>query len=169
MRECSSPVDVEVFGIDVDGVMTDGSFFYSAKGKILKRFGPEDGDALHLISPFVSIRFVTADSRGFEISQARITTDLGFPLDLVPPQQRLDWLSGLASIERVAYMGDSFLDWPILANVGLSVAPANASGWAKSVATFVTSSAGGSGAVAEACIYLAKRMGVDVLEFREPG
>ena len=32
--------------IDVDGVMTDGKFYYSVDGKILKAFGADDHDAL---------------------------------------------------------------------------------------------------------------------------
>lgn len=158
----------DVFVLDVDGVMTDGTFFYSEEGKLLKRFGPEDSDALKLLQPFLEIRFVTADSRGLGISKARITRDLGFPLDLVSSSERLLWMSNLAPLDKVAYMGDSFLDWPALASVGLSIVPSNGSEWARSVATFVTPSSGGAGAVAEACIFISGAMNLSVPEFIGP-
>ena len=32
------------FLLDVDGVLTDGTFYYNNKGKILKKFGAHDND-----------------------------------------------------------------------------------------------------------------------------
>ena len=29
-----------VFVLDVDGVLTDGKYYYTAEGKVMKRFGP---------------------------------------------------------------------------------------------------------------------------------
>ena len=45
--------------IDVDGVMTDGKFYYSLEGKILKAFGADDHDALSILKKFINIIFVT--------------------------------------------------------------------------------------------------------------
>ena len=45
----------KVFILDVDGVMTTGSFLYSSEGKIIKSFGPDDNDALSLLSKFIEI------------------------------------------------------------------------------------------------------------------
>ena len=74
-----------VFLLDVDGVMTNGQFIYSNKGKIQKIFGPDDHDGLSLLSEFIEIRFVTGDRKGFDISKKRIVDDMGFKLDLVTP------------------------------------------------------------------------------------
>ena len=49
----------KVLILDVDGVMTTGHFLYSEDGKYLKIFGPDDNDALRLLSKFIEIRFVT--------------------------------------------------------------------------------------------------------------
>ena len=38
------------FILDVDGVMTDGTFAYTVDGKVTKMFGPHDADGLELIS-----------------------------------------------------------------------------------------------------------------------
>ena len=39
----------KIFILDVDGVMTDGKFYYSAEGKIFKSFGADDSDALGFV------------------------------------------------------------------------------------------------------------------------
>ena len=36
------------FIFDIDGVFTDGSFYYSEEGKIIKMFGDADNDALSI-------------------------------------------------------------------------------------------------------------------------
>jgi 3-deoxy-D-manno-octulosonate 8-phosphate phosphatase (KDO 8-P phosphatase) len=81
-----------IFLLDVDGVMTNGQFIYSSKGKIQKIFGPDDHDGLSLLSQFIEIRFVTGDRKGFDISKKRIVDDMNFKLDLVSTVKRLDWI-----------------------------------------------------------------------------
>ena len=66
----------KVFILDVDGVMTDGKFYYSNKGKIMKVFGPDDNDALSLLSNYINIQFVTGDKKGYSISRKRIKEDM---------------------------------------------------------------------------------------------
>lgn len=54
-----------IFILDVDGVMTNGQFIYTADGKAMKIFGPDDNDGLSLLKPHIDIRFVTGDKKGF--------------------------------------------------------------------------------------------------------
>ena len=82
----------KIFILDVDGVMTDGKFYYSADGKIMKIFGSDDHDALSLLKPYIAIHFVTGDHRGFEITKARIVDDMIMRLDLVSTIKRIDWI-----------------------------------------------------------------------------
>lgn len=146
---------IEMLVIDVDGVLTDGTFDYTAEGKVSKRFGPDDADALKLLSEYVQVTVVTADSRGFDISRARVN-DMGFQLHLVPAAERLDWIAQNHALAGCGYMGDSFLDAEILDEVGVGFAPKNAHPRAKKSASFVTRKAGGHGAVAEACGLIAR-------------
>ena len=53
----------KIFILDVDGVMTDGKFYYSQEGKILKAFGADDSDALALLSKYIKINFITGDKK----------------------------------------------------------------------------------------------------------
>ena len=81
-----------VFLLDVDGVMTTGQFHYSKDGKEYKVFGPHDSDGLKLLRDKISIRFITADERGFPISKKRIVDDMGFELELVSEQERFEYI-----------------------------------------------------------------------------
>lgn len=153
------------FILDVDGVLTDGAFYYSMFGKVFKSFGPDDHDALKLLARKIRIQFVTSDRRGFRISKKRITKDMGFQLTFVPADIRLDWIKQNFEIRNVAYMGDGFTDIPILREVGCGIAPSNAFHGAIRVADFVTSHSGGNRAVAEACFEVGDRLGFSLGEF----
>jgi len=139
---------------DVDGVMTDGRFWYSSEGKELKCFGADDSRALGMLRREVEVAFVSEDHRGFAITRRRIADDMGYPVDLVPGEERLDWLTARAPAGEVAYMGDSFADIPILSAVGLGITTADAPAGAKAAADLVTTRRGGDRAVAEACFHI---------------
>jgi len=143
------------FVIDVDGVMTDGRFYYSAEGKVMKAFGPDDHDALLLLKPYMDIRFVTGDRKGFNITKKRVSDDMKFPLDLVSTIERIKWMveNGIAPEETI-YMGDGIFDALVFDKVAYGIAPANALYTTKEQADFVTRSNGGDSAVAEACLHI---------------
>ena len=121
----------KVFILDVDGVLTDGGFYYSETGKVLKKFGPDDNDALNLLSPYIEIRFVSGDKRGFKITQKRIN-DMKFPVDFVSTNKRIEWIKERYNPEEVIYMGDGIFD-------------------------YVTKRVGGKRAVAEACFHIMEK------------
>lgn len=146
------PVELVVF--DVDGVMTDGRFDYSAEGKQLKSFGPDDADALKLLSAVAPVVFVSADHRGFPITERRIAGDMGHEVQLVPSGGRMEWMAARAPLDRIAYMGDSFTDIPVLKEVDVGITTADALPGVRQAATYVTRRRGGDRAVAEACFYL---------------
>ncbi len=159
---------MKVFYLDVDGVLTDGTFTYDSTGKAQKTFGAEDSDALKMLSGHLDIEFISADHRGLEISRARVERDMGFTLSLVPSSSRLDWLSARHDLSDIIYMGDSFVDAAILRSVSLGIAPQSASPVARRAADVVTEASGGHGAVAEACFLVAKHLGLFIPEFSEP-
>lgn len=139
---------------DIDGVMTTGRFFYSAEGKKLKEFGPDDSDALKRLSDFMSVRFVTADKRGLGISSARIVKDMGYELSLVSADERLTWISSRWDIRSVCYTGDGFHDGPILRQVGLGITTIDSLSSTKRCADFIIPRNGACRFVAEACCLL---------------
>ncbi len=145
---------IELVAFDVDGVMTDGRFDYTAEGKQMKSFGPDDADALKLLRSTVPIVFVSADRRGFPITERRIAHDMGHDVALVGSGERLGWLAAKAPLDRIAYMGDSFTDIPVLEEVGTGITTADALPGVQAAAGYVTRRRGGDRAVAEACFHL---------------
>jgi len=151
----------KVFILDTDGVITTGQFFYTAEGKAMKVFGPDDNDALSLLKPYLETRFITGDKKGYPISKKRISDDMKFQLDLVSTIHRVEWIKERYNLAEVIYMGDGIFDHYVMQRVGYSIAPANADKLTASQANYVTKRSGGDRAVAEACLHILE-------EFFEP-
>ena len=145
------------FILDVDGVLTTGSFLYTETGKFMKEFGPDDNDALGLLKPYIEIRFISGDKIGFPISKRRIVDDMKYSLDLVSTTHRIEWIRERYPLNEVIYMGDGIFDHYVMHEVGYSIAPANADKFTKTKANYVTERRGGDRAVAEACLHLLDR------------
>ena len=142
--------------LDVDGVMTTGQFLYSQDGKEYKIFGPHDNDGLKLIKDKATIKFITADKRGFAITKKRIVDDMGFELELVSEKDRFDYILEQYGFENLVYMGDGYHDAKILKTSMFGIAPRNARKEAKNAADYVTKSNAGEGAVLDACLRIIK-------------
>ena len=146
----------KVFILDVDGILTDGCFYYSQDGKILKKFGPDDNDALKLLEPFIEIRFVSGDKRGFGITKKRID-DMHFRLDFVSTTKRIDWIKKYYNPNDVIYMGDGIFDCGVMKEVLYSIATADSDEYAKKYAHYITKRVGAHRAVAEACLHIMEK------------
>jgi 3-deoxy-D-manno-octulosonate 8-phosphate phosphatase (KDO 8-P phosphatase) len=144
------------FVIDLDGVFTDGKFYYGENGKVFKAFSVDDHDAIKFLNKYIVINVITADSLGLSISKKRIVDDMGLSLDLVSTKNRLKWLTDRFDLNSTIYMGDGILDPAIFRAVHYSIAPSSALKLTKKRASFVTESKGGERAVAEACLHIAK-------------
>jgi 3-deoxy-D-manno-octulosonate 8-phosphate phosphatase (KDO 8-P phosphatase) len=143
--------------LDVDGVLTDGKFLYSEKGKIFKQFGPNDHEALKLLPTVLSVVAVTADQKGFSITRKRVQIDMDIPLNLVNAMDRVKWIDDNYNLATCIYMGDGIHDDLVFKEVGYSIAPRNAFYTTRRAADFVTKSAGGDSAVAEACLHILRK------------
>lgn len=144
----------KIFILDVDGVFTDGKFYYTVDGKVAKRFGPEDNDGLSLLKGKIEFRAVSGDKNGFAITKRRIEQDMKMQLDQVSTFERIDWIKERYNPQEVIYMGDGIYDPLVFREVAYSIAPANAFYTTKKHANFVTKARGGEGAVAEACLHI---------------
>ena len=146
-----------IFLLDVDGVMTTGQFLYSQEGKEYKVFGPHDNDGLKLLKNKVTIKFITADKRGFSITKKRIVDDMGFKLELVSEQDRFKYIENEYGLASIIYMGDGYHDAKILEDSMFGIAPNNARKEAKDSADYVTESNAGDGAVLDACLEILRK------------
>jgi 3-deoxy-D-manno-octulosonate 8-phosphate phosphatase (KDO 8-P phosphatase) len=156
-RTTTPEKSLEFFVFDVDGVFTTGQFIYTAEGKLGKIFGPHDHDGIKKIKPHFEIQIITADKRGFPITEKRIVGDMGLPLELVTEKDRLEWMRENFDLEKTIYMGDGLHDAEIFKHVGYSIAPQNGFYLAKEKADYVTQHAAGEGAVLEACLHVLEK------------
>lgn len=143
--------------LDVDGVLTTGQFLYTKDGKLAKVFGPHDNDGVKLISKLINVCAISADKRGFEITEKRVAIDMGLKLNLVSEDTRLSWLQENFDLSESVYVGDGIYDAMIFEHVAYSIAPANAFYLARNKADFVTNTKAGEGAVAEACFHIMEK------------
>lgn len=149
-------VKPKVFILDVDGILTDGCFYYSKEGKILKKFGPDDNDALKLLEPYLEIRFVSGDKRGFEISQKRVE-DMHFKIDFVSTIKRIEWIKERYNPDEVIYMGDGIFDCYVMKEVGYSIATSESDENTKKCADYITSRIGSRRAASEAALHILEK------------
>ncbi len=149
--------------LDVDGVLTDGSFLLADDGNECKAFNTQDGFGLRLLGEAgIDCGVITARSSGAVARRAR---DLkmryvfqGASNKLTAFKEILDQ-SGLKPFE-IAYMGDDWLDLALLSRVGFAAAPANAVAEVRHAAHYVSTRPGGHGAVREVCDVLLEAKGV---------
>jgi YrbI family 3-deoxy-D-manno-octulosonate 8-phosphate phosphatase len=145
---------VRAIVLDVDGVLTDASLFYGARGETLKAFSARDGFAIKLAQS-EGIPVAILSGRLVAAVRARIS-DLGIPKELTiqgSRDKRAD-IATLAdrlglSLDQIAFMGDDVPDLPALACVGLAACPGDAAEEARDRAHLVCAAAGGRGAVRE--------------------
>lgn len=134
---------------DVDGVLTDGKYFYSDKGKVLKQFGPHDSDGFKIIKSLgIRVTAISADHRGFSITKKRLN-DMGIEVHLVPEKDRLNWMKKKCFLDSTAFVGDGLYDAAVMKVCALSFAPSNALDITKNVASYVTKAGGGNGVIFE--------------------
>jgi 3-deoxy-D-manno-octulosonate 8-phosphate phosphatase (KDO 8-P phosphatase) len=138
--------------MDVDGVLTDGTFSWSTSGEESKSFSFEDvmglslarraGLTLGLISGEDSVLVDRFAAKLNIVHVAKGCKDKGAAL------RRFAQVSGL-DLARVAYVGDDVNDLPALDIAGLSVSPANGQPAVKARVRLVLARSGGRGAVRE--------------------
>jgi 3-deoxy-D-manno-octulosonate 8-phosphate phosphatase (KDO 8-P phosphatase) len=148
--------EIRLLLMDVDGVLTDGKLYYvpDAQGQVVetKAFDSQDGIALQWLdwkgikTGVISGRLSPATQE--RARQVKMTYVYQGHIEKVPILEEILQDSKLEA-SAVAYMGDDLTDVVIMRRVGLPIATANARAEVKRVAHYVTSAAGGRGAVRE--------------------
>jgi 3-deoxy-D-manno-octulosonate 8-phosphate phosphatase (KDO 8-P phosphatase) len=137
---------------DVDGVMTDGTILLLPDGQEAKSFHIRDGLAI-VLAHGAGLKTGLVSGRASEIVERR-AAELGMAVvrqgirDKAKALREILAEHGLGSHE-VAYIGDDLNDLPVMAEVGLSAAPADAPLEVKTRAFMVTEARGGQGCLRE--------------------
>ncbi len=143
---------IKLIAMDVDGVLTDGSFWWGPNGEEWKRFHFADimglsrarraGLKLALISGEDS-PLIDRLAAKMQISDVEKSCK-----DKARALRNLAALHNLA-LEEICFMGDDVNDLPALAIAGLPAAPADAQPAIREKCRFVSAAKGGNGAVRE--------------------
>jgi 3-deoxy-D-manno-octulosonate 8-phosphate phosphatase (KDO 8-P phosphatase) len=157
MTAAAVPAEVaqrlRLLALDVDGVLTDGRLLYGNAGEELKGFNIKDGLGIKLLQR-AGIEVAIITGRRSNIV-ARRAEELGIERIVQGREDKRSALtelcaaSGLDLVE-CAYMGDDLPDLGAIVAAGLGLAPADGVEQVRSAADWVSTCAGGSGAVREA-------------------
>ncbi|MBY0445659.1 MAG: HAD family hydrolase [Burkholderiales bacterium] len=160
MTDMAKAVRLMIF--DVDGVMTDGSLYYTDAGEELKAFNSLDGHGLKMLrTSGVKLAIITGRTSRLVEKRAK---DLGVDFlyqgahDKRASYEELLLAAGV-SADACGYMGDDVIDIPVMRRVAFAVAVPDSPELVRKHAHYITGSSGGRGAVREVCEYLMQSQG----------
>ena len=144
---------VKLMIFDVDGVLTDGSLFFSADGEVIKTFNSLDGLGIKLLQTAAcrppSSRAAVGHRRGARADLGITHVYQGIADKSVAFAELLD-ATGVAA-DECGYIGDDWIDLAVMRRCGFAAAPANGHPEVMQRVHYVTEARGGRGAVREVC------------------
>ena len=145
---------IRLMALDVDGVMTDGKIYFDSAGNELKAFNTRDGLGMKALQR-CGIRLAIITGRNSPmVAQRAAQLDIDFVFqgrtDKLEAYMQLLDKSGLEE-HQICYAGDDWIDLPILQRCGLAITVPSADPEVKDRVHWVTTRAGGEGAVREMC------------------
>ena len=148
---------------DVDGVLTDGRLYFDSAGQEMKVFDVKDGHGMVMLSACGIALGVISARRSPAV--ARRMAELGVAHVIQGTRDKLSAFLALLSetgisAEQAAYVGDDLVDLPVLMRAGFAVAVSNSHPEVLRCAHWITTSAGGRGAVREFCELLLDAQGL---------
>jgi 3-deoxy-D-manno-octulosonate 8-phosphate phosphatase (KDO 8-P phosphatase) len=148
--------------MDVDGVLTDGRFFYSDNGVESKAFDVKDGFAIRL-GGIAGLRYGIITGKMSNIVERR-ARELGIEevhqgyFNKVEVYNKIKERCSLFDAE-IAYIGDDLFDMGVMKKVGFSACPADAVEEVKGISDYIAKNKGGRGAVREVIELILKARG----------
>lgn len=145
---------IKLLVLDVDGVLTDGRLYFSARGESLKVFDVHDGHGIKLlmgsgveVAAFSGRRASAVTARMRELNIAYLVQGCK---DKVAALQTLTTRLKIDPLECACIVDDT-PDLPLMSAVGFAAAVADAHPLVKAAAHWVSAAPGGRGAVRELC------------------
>ncbi len=145
------------FVLDVDGVFTDGTVFYSKDGELTKQFDMRDGMGLEILRE-CNVEVMVMTSEQSEIVAQRMKK-LKIENVYLGVKDKFSLLNHITqnkslSISNIAYIGDDVNDLANICSVGWSLTPNNATQIVKQHADVVLPKDSGNGAIRAACEFI---------------
>lgn len=153
---------VKLMAFDVDGVLSDGSLFYTDDGIEIKTFNTLDGLGMKLLQR-AGLKVAVITGRKAACVERRME-NLGVELLFQGVEDKLKVMRELAHtldipMGETGYMGDDIVDLKIMGACGFSATPSDGYGRVAQYADYVSSRAGGRGAAREVCDFILEAQG----------
>ena len=153
---------IKLFGMDIDGVLTDSGIYLGDSGQEFKKFNAHDGMGITLVIRSGIVPFIITGRTSEAV--ARRARELSIPEVYQGAKRKEECLEDISSrlgvaLSEIAYVGDDIADLSVLTRVGLPMAVGDAVAEVKQVAKYVTQARGGDGAVREACEHVIRLNG----------
>lgn len=145
---------VKLMIFDVDGVLTDGSLYFTADGDAMKSFNSLDGHGIRLLREAgIATAIITGRQSPIVAQRAQ---ELKIAHLFQGAQNKCAAFAQLLARTRLTpeacgYMGDDWPDLAVMQQCGFPVAPLNAHAEVLARARWVSRARGGHGAVREVC------------------
>jgi 3-deoxy-D-manno-octulosonate 8-phosphate phosphatase (KDO 8-P phosphatase) len=154
--------NIRVAIFDVDGVLTDGTLYFTESDEEIKAFNVRDGYGMRMLKDDgVALAIISSRSSPSVEARAR---NLGIELLYQGAADKLAAfgdLLGRCAVggEACAYTGDDVLDLPVMMRCGLAVTVPDAPASVRRQAHYVTRARGGRGAAREVCEIILRARG----------
>jgi 3-deoxy-D-manno-octulosonate 8-phosphate phosphatase (KDO 8-P phosphatase) len=143
--------------LDVDGVLTDGTFFLTPDGQEIKRFNTQDGFGMKQLQKHGVMIAIISGRKSKTVDHRMKELDVGYVFQGIDSKINIyKQLQTKLSLKdnQIAYMGDDLPDLRLIEQAGFGIAPNNAVIRIKTAADWVTTHNGGFGAVREVCDFI---------------
>lgn len=148
---------LKLMAFDVDGILTDGTLYFTAQGDEMKGFNALDGHGLKMLADAgITLAIITGRrSRAVELR----AQNLGIDLLLQGIEDKRGAMQTLLAQKNMhfaeaGYMGDDVVDLPLLRACGFSASVPGGHALVRQHVDYVTSAAAGHGAVREVCEFV---------------
>ena len=145
--------------LDVDGVFTNGTVFYSEEGEIAKQFDMRDGMGLEILrEQDVEVLVMTSEQSEIVAQRMKKLKIEHVYLGVKDKFALLNHILNekLIGMGTIAYMGDDINDLANMCSVGWSLTPNNATQIVKHHADIILPKNSGDGAIRQACEFIMK-------------
>jgi 3-deoxy-D-manno-octulosonate 8-phosphate phosphatase (KDO 8-P phosphatase) len=162
MRALAKAGNLRLMGFDVDGVLTDGTLYFTGQGDEMKAFSSLDGHGLKMLAAAgVKLAIITGRrSRAVELRAA----NLGIELLLQGVEDKRSAMAELLAgqgltLAEAGYMGDDIVDLPVLRACGFSATVPDGHALVRRQVDYVARAGAGRGAVREICELILQAQG----------
>ncbi|MBI4755613.1 MAG: phenylphosphate carboxylase subunit delta [Betaproteobacteria bacterium] len=162
MRALERAAALRLMAFDVDGVLTDGTLYFTAAGDEMKAFSSLDGHGIRMLAAAgVGVAIITGRRSRAVALRAE---NLGISLLAQGVEDKRTVLGEMLSAQaldfpQAGYMGDDVVDLPVLLACGFSATVADGHPLVRRHVDYVAAAGGGRGAVRETCEFILRAQG----------